>query len=80
MQYNPFSDLPDVGITRPKKAFAMAGIAQSTGYLWISQGRFPRPMRIGPNTKGIPNKALKDFGAKLAEAASAADGTRGNDE
>jgi len=70
MNYNPFADLPDVGVTRPQKAFAMSGIAQSTGYLWIKQGLFPRPMKIGPNTSGIPNKALKEFGAKLVKAAA----------
>lgn len=67
---NPLGGLSDDGFTRPLRAFEMVGIAPSTGWLWIKQGLFPRPVQLGPNTSGIPNRALKRWAAaRCAEAA-----------
>lgn len=70
MKVNPFADLPDVGVTRTRKSFAMGGIAPSTGYLWIKKGLWPTPIRMGPNTTGIPNRALKALGEQWAKEAA----------
>lgn len=68
MQHNPFEDLPDVGGTRVRVVARMCGVVPATVYNWIADG-FPAPVRIGPNTSIIPNKALKEYGAKLVKGA-----------
>ena len=70
MQSNPFEALPDAGATRIRVVASMLGVCQATCYNWIKAGRLPRPLRLGPNTVAIPNKALKTFGAKLAKEAA----------
>ena len=67
---NPFAGLPDVGVMRTKDVFKALGIADSTGYLWLSQGRLPKTISIGPNTRAIPNSELKAWGARLVSAAA----------
>ena len=62
---NPFAGLPDIGVMRIKDVFKALGIADSTGYLWLAQGRLPKTISIGPNTRAITNSQLKAWGAKL---------------
>ncbi len=66
---NPFAGLSDVGVMRTKDVFRALGIADSTGYLWLSQGRLPKTISLGPNTRGISNRLLKDWGAQRAAEA-----------
>ena len=70
MATNPFESLPDAGITRIREVCVMLGVCEATIYNWIKAGRLPRTIRVGPNVVGIPNKLLKDHGARLAKAAA----------
>lgn len=68
---NPFEDLPDVGGTRIRAAARMCGVTPATYYNWVKKGLMPAPVKIGPNSSIVPNKALKAAGAKLVKKESA---------
>jgi predicted DNA-binding transcriptional regulator AlpA len=66
-QYNPFESLPDAGFTRIRVVAAHCGVVPASIYNWVKAGRLPKPMKIGPNASGFPNRVLKEFGANLAK-------------
>ena len=66
---NPFSSLPDAGITRIRATAAMLGVSTQTVYNWIEAGHLPKPLRFGPNASGFANSSLKEFGEQLVRTA-----------
>jgi prophage regulatory protein len=41
-----------IRILRRPELLSIIGVSRSTLYSWISNGLFPRPVRIGPNAVG----------------------------
>jgi predicted DNA-binding transcriptional regulator AlpA len=67
VKHNPFESLPDVGGTRVRAVARMCGVVPATYYNWVKRGLMPAPMKIGPNSSIVPNRALKEAGAKLVK-------------
>jgi hypothetical protein len=39
---------------------------RTTLYRWIKEGRFPKPVRLGPNTVAWTDEQLREFDARIA--------------
>jgi prophage regulatory protein len=51
MRIHMTDDTGGVRLLRGKQILEMFGISHSTLYQWMSQGRFPKPIELGPNTR-----------------------------
>lgn len=49
-QIENFDRLPDSARLRVKSVAAVVGVGVATIWRWVSEGRFPAPRKIGPNT------------------------------
>ena len=45
-------------LLRLKEVKMRVGLGRSTIYRWISDGRFPKPVRLGGNSVGWPETAI----------------------
>lgn len=62
---------PTPKILRLPAVMEMVGVSKPTVYLWIRQGRFPQPLRIGPKASGWLASELDSWIAERAGARSA---------
>ena len=60
--------LPSAGYVTAEWVKRHYAISNSTLYKWISEGRFPAPVRIGPRAVRWSSLALRVFEASLASA------------
>ena len=59
----------EVLAVRPSEAWRMLGIAPSTGWKWVKDGRLS-VVRVGPNCTMVPVAELRDFIARHTVPAS----------
>jgi prophage regulatory protein len=50
-----------VVILREKAVLAKTGIPRSTRALWIAQGKFPGPIKLGARAVGWVEESIEDF-------------------
>lgn len=46
-------------IYRIKALCELLGVTRITLWRWVRSGQFPRPVQLGPNTKGVPKGRLR---------------------
>lgn len=54
----PKSVSADLRIYRIKTLCELLGVTRVTLWRWVRRGQFPRPIQLGPNTKGVPKEDL----------------------
>jgi hypothetical protein len=59
----PSQTPPEVLVVRPPVAWNMLGIAASTGWKWVREGKI-KVVRVGPNCTMVPVAELRDFIAR----------------
>ena len=52
---------PTTPLLRPKQVLQATGLSRSTMYEMISRGEFPRFIRVGPRTSGMPKAWLEAY-------------------
>jgi prophage regulatory protein len=57
-----------VVILRSKAVIAKTAIPRSTRALWIAQGNFPRPIKLGARAVGWAEESVEDFLRQRLEA------------
>ena len=60
--------LPETGFMRLPAVLALAPVSKSTLWNWVSSGRFPAPVKLGPR---VTAWRVEDVRAWLAERAAA---------
>ncbi len=65
----PKSSSAEPQIYRIKALCAILGVTRITLWRWVRGGQFPRPVQLGPNTKGVPKE---DFDAWMDARRAAA--------
>lgn len=55
------SDLQAASILRKPCVLELTGLSSATLYRWMSQGLFPRPVRLGPNSVGWRESAIREW-------------------
>ena len=58
--------LPAEGVVRLRTVTAVFGVSGSTIWRWIRQDKFPKPIRLGPNSVAWRVSELRDHLAKLS--------------
>lgn len=48
-------------ILRNGQILEIAGVSNATLYRWIRDGRFPAPVRLGPNSVGWRESAIQEW-------------------
>lgn len=57
-----------MAILRVKHVAVDLGVAESTVWRWVAEGRLPRPVRIGPNAVGWHSDVLDAWTKALPPA------------
>lgn len=65
----PKSVSAELRIYRIKTLCELLGVTRITLWRWVRRGIFPRPVQLGPNTKGVPKE---DFDAWMDARRAAA--------
>ena len=65
-----FSAKQHVNILRKQDVLDMVGISNSTLYLWMATGHFPKPIKLGPRAVGWPVAAVQKFLEERPQQAS----------
>lgn len=50
-----------LSIIRPKELFGMLSISVATLYRWISEGKFPKKIKLGPSAVGWRHSDIEDW-------------------
>lgn len=64
MPTDALNELPATGFVREKTLLAPYGplpIDRSTLWRWVKDGRFPKPIKIGPNTTAWRAEDVRQF-------------------
>lgn len=48
-------------IIRWDEVLQITGAARSTVYLWVKQGKFPKPRKLGPRAAGWKSSEIHDW-------------------
>jgi prophage regulatory protein len=58
-------------LLRLPRVLERVGVSRSTAWLWIRQGRFPKPVKIGPNISAWRESEIEQW---IAERIASANG------
>lgn len=64
-----YSDLPETGYLRLAQVLRFIPIGRSSWYAGIKDGRYPRPIRIGPKTAVYRAEDIRQLLAELDKQA-----------
>lgn len=53
--------LPAAGYVRLPVVAGVSGLAKSTVWSWTAQGKFPKPVKLGPRTTAWPVAAVREW-------------------
>jgi prophage regulatory protein len=53
--------MQNIDLISPNQVMARLDIPSTTLYRWISEGRFPRPIRIGPRRTAFRVKEIEEW-------------------
>ena len=54
-------DFPNTGNVRAKEAAIYLGIALSTYWLWVKQGKLPKPLKLSSRTSVWKSEQIRDI-------------------
>lgn len=58
-------------LLRQREVLSLVPIARSTLWLWVSQGRFPQPIKLGPRTTAWREEDVNRFIEEASKGAAA---------
>lgn len=57
----PNDDLTRFRIVRKPEVLALIGVSSASLHRWVNEGRFPSPVKLGPNSVGWRESDLRDW-------------------
>jgi prophage regulatory protein len=57
----PGADVQTYRVLRRPEVLELTGLSAATVYRWIAEGRFPPPVRLGPNSVGWRWSELQEW-------------------
>ena len=65
-------DLPATGFVRDKQIFQFIPVSRSSWWAGVAEGRYPKPVKLGPRTTAWRVQDIRDLIEQLASGQGAA--------